>query len=203
MSNIDKLYNELKSIGFPDINEYTNDFDFYSEIKKKEKSIFNLYNEIILRWEPFLERRIVAIGLLSVSKKKYDGSRIIPEIFEKSNDMDKWQILNMLIKNPPLHIENWTIKTYLSKNYSYKQAGLLPLLIIKILSRDEARIILKKGFDHQFRVTPEALGKVGVLEDIPFLESKLKLNYDATHVTKDLLNAIEKIKKNNKNKYKP
>jgi hypothetical protein len=42
------------------------------------------------------------------------------------------------------------------------------------------------------------MGKVGKLEDIPFLEEKLLRDYDATHVKKDITKAIQKIKRRNK-----
>ncbi len=75
------------------------------------------------------------------------------------------------------------------------ETGLLLLAVVKMFPKDEARAILKQGFDHHYRVTPEALGKVGTAEDIPFLEKRLQMEYDATHVHKDIEKAIKRIKK--------
>src|SRR5690606_30149377 len=122
------------------------------------------------------------------------GKILIP-IFMESDKQGKWQICDAIVYKPPLNINEWVKEIYLDKQYGYSETGLLPLAIIKMFPKDEARAILKQGFDHHYRVTPEAFGKVGTVADIPFLKEKLKINYGATHVHKDIEKAIRKIQK--------
>jgi hypothetical protein len=61
--------------------------------------------------------------------------------------------------------------------------------------RDEARTILKDSFDLHPEVAPEALGKVGTVEDIAFLEEKAEKKYESKFIYKGIEKAIRKIKK--------
>ncbi len=191
--NFRKMYEELKEAGYPDMNDFKNGNEYNKALKSVSKSL-DEFIKIVIKWLPKIEYRVGGLLLLAETNKKYDGRVIIP-IFKESNSFDKWRICSAIAYNPPLNINDWVRDTYLSKEYGYSETGLLPLAIAKMFPRDEARKILKQGFDHHYRVTPEALGKVGTAEDIPFLEKKLLINYDATHVHKDIEKAIKRIKK--------
>lgn len=191
--NFNKMYRALHEAGYPDIKDFKSGTDYVNAIKPIPEDFI----DIVLKWLPKLERKVGVIMFLRESRKKYDGS-IIPALFEEANTLDKWFICDALVHNPPLHLEQWVMDTYLNKKYGYSETGLLPLAVVKMFPRDEAREILKQGFDHHYRVTPYAFGKVGRLEDIPFLEERLRKTYDASHVHKDIQKAIERIKKKKK-----
>ena len=190
--NFMAMYKELSDMGYPDINDFENGTAYINAVKPiPEKFI-----EIVLKWLPKLEKKTGIIMFLRESGEKYDGRVLIP-LFEEANTQERWRICEAIAYNPPMNIKQWVKELYLNKKYSYHETGLLPLAIVKMFPKNEAREILKQGFDHQNRVSPEALGKIGILEDIPFLEEKLLETYDATHVKKDIEKAIQRIKKHN------
>lgn len=188
--NSEKMYEELRQAGCPDYLDFANSTDYIYAVTPISDDLI----KIVVSWIPKLKYKLSVIDFLREAKNKYDGRVLIP-IFNESDKQGKWRICSAIEYNPPLHINEWVKETYLDKQYGYSETGLLPLAIAKMFPRDEARVILKQGFDHHYRVTPEALGKVGTPEDIPFLEEKLLVNYDATHVKKDIEKAIKKIKK--------
>lgn len=191
--NFKAMYEELSRAGYPDIKKYGNNNDYIKVLKNGNYDL-ETYIEIIKKWLPKIEYKTGGLLLIAKTDIKYDGSIIIP-IFNEADTADRWRICSAIVKNPPLNINDWVKSIYLSKTYSYSEIGILPLAIIKMFPKDQAREILREGFDHNYRVTPEALGKIGELEDIPFLENKLNLHYDATHVHRDINKAISKIKK--------
>lgn len=184
------LNSDLVKAGYPDELDYPHTTAYINALKPLPDGFI----EIIISWIPKLKFKGGAVQYLREAKNKYDG-RVLLQIFNEANAQDKWFLCDAIAHNPPLHINEWVKETYLDKQYGYNETGLLPLAVAKMFSRDEARAILKQGFDHHYRVTPEALGKIGTLVDIPFLEERLFLDYDATHVNKDIEKAIKKIKK--------
>lgn len=187
------MYTELRKIGYPDILNYPNSTEYINALKPFNDDFI----EIVISWTPKLEFKSGVVQFLRESKNKYDGTILIP-IFRESDKQQRWFICDAIVRNPPININEWVKDTYLSKKYGYSETGLLPLAIAKIFPKDEARAILKKGFDHHYRITPEALGKVGKKEDVSFLEKKLLLRYDATHVHRDIEKAIKRIQKREK-----
>ena len=177
---------ELQSLGYPDELDFPHTTAYVNALKPLNDDFI----KVVIEWIPRLKYPYGVVQYLRESKSKYDGRVLIP-IFNESDAQGKWFLCDAIAYNPPLYINEW----YLDKQYGYSETGLLPLAVAKMFSRDEARNILKQGFDHHYRVSPEAFGKVGKLEDIPFLEEKLLANYDATHVKKDIEKAIKKIKK--------
>lgn len=195
-ANFDKMYEELRQAGYPDINNYKNHNEYIKALATSTRD-FKDFNKIVIKWLPLIEYIVGGLLLLQASKEKYDGRLIIP-IFENSSSQDRWRICAAIMNNPPMFLEEWVREIYFSKEYTYSDTGLLPLVVVKIFPRDEARNILKEGFDLHYRVAPEALGKVGRMEDIPFLKDKLLKKYEATHVTKDIEKAIQEISKREK-----
>jgi hypothetical protein len=184
------LNSDLVKAGYPDELDYPHTTAYINALKPLPDDFI----EIVISWIPKLKFKGGAVQYLREAKNKYDGRVLIP-IFNEADAQGKWFLCDAIAHNPPLHINEWVKETYLDKHYSYNETGLLPLAVAKMFPRDEARAILKQGFDHHYRVTPEAFGEVGKLEDIPFLEEKLLVDYDATHVKKDIDKAIKKIKK--------
>lgn len=185
---------ELISNGFPDKNEFDSDNDYYSKVGEINQE----YLDVILKWYPILKYDGTILSVFDKTNLKFD-TQILREIFDNGNNDMKWRVCDLIDRRKCWWgIEKWIVDIFLSSNYSYSEVGLLPLAIAKMLPKEEAREILKQGFDHHYRVTPEALGKIGKLEDIAFLEEKLLVSYDASHVHKDILKAIKKIKKRNK-----
>lgn len=184
------FYKELRDAGFPDETEFPHTTAYINAIKPIPKDFI----DIVMKWIPKRKYKGWPVGFLREAKNKYDGRVLIP-IFNESNKLGRWSICDAIAYNPPLNINDWVKETYLSKEYGYSETGLLPLAVARMFPKDEARAILKQGFDHHYRVTPEALGKVGTAEDIPFLEKRLQMDYDATHVHKDIEKAIKRIKK--------
>ena len=180
---------DLVKAGYPDELDYPHTTAYINALKPLPDDFI----EIVISWIPKLKFKGGTVQYLREAKNKYDGRVLIP-IFNEADEGRKWSMCSAIEHNPPLHINEWVKETYLDKQYDYNETGLLPLAVAKMFSRDEARAILKQGFDHHYRVTPEAFGKVGKLEDIQFLEEKLLVDYDATHVKKDIDKAIKKIK---------
>lgn len=192
--NFDTMYRELNKAGYPNIKDFNNSNAFTEKLLSMNKEL-DTFIDIVVKWIPKIEYKPGGITLLADTKTKYDGRIIIPIFENDSAPNDRWRLCDAIVRNPPLNINEWVRDTYLSKKYSYAETGLLPLAIVKIFPNDEARAILKKGFNHHYRVTPEAFGKIGKKEDIPFLEKKLLKKYDSSHVYKDIEKALIKIKK--------
>lgn len=186
--NFMKMYKELSDMGYPDIDDFKHGTDYINAIKPIPKEFI----EVVLKWVPKLEKKTGILMFLRESREKYDGNILI-SLFEEANTHDRWKICEAIAHNPPLNINQWVKELYLDQQYGYHETGLLPLAIIKMFPKNEARDILKQGFDHQNRVTPEALGKIGTLEDIPFLQQKLLKEYGAVHVKSDIEKAISRI----------
>ncbi len=185
-----KIYQRLIKIGCPDRLDFPNTTAYINALKPLQDDFI----QVVLESLPDLEHKSGVVSFLREAKNKYDGKVLMP-IFNESSKQDRWRICDAIVFNPPLNINNWVKDIYLSKQYEYSETGLLPLAIVKMFPKDEAREILRQGFDHHYRITPEALGKIGTVEDISFLEEKMKLKYDASHVHKDIKKAIEKIKR--------
>lgn len=184
------MHEELRNAGCPDELDYPDFTAFINAIKP----IPDDFIDIVISWAPKLKFKMAVVDFLREAKSKYDGRVLIP-IFDAVDQQGKWFICDAIEHNPPRHINEWVRETYLDKQYGYNETGLLPLAVARMFPKDEARDILKQGFDHHYRVTPYALGKVGKAEDIPFLEERLLVSYNATHVKKDIEKAIKRIQK--------
>lgn len=101
--NFDKMYEELKNAGYPDINDYKNQYEYEKALETSTKN-FKEFNRIIIKWLPLIEYKVGGILLLQASKEKYDGRVIIP-IFEDSSSQDRWRICAAILQNPPLFLE--------------------------------------------------------------------------------------------------
>lgn len=187
--NFEKMYEDIAQAGFPDVNEFSNGTEYINAIKPVSTTLIN----IVLKWMPNLEYPIGILLFLRESKNKYDGRILIP-IFNEADSQGKWRICDAIEHNPPLYINDWVKETYLSPEYG-ADTGLLALAVAKMFSGDEARKILRAGFDLHPGITPEALGKVGKPADIVFLEEKYKGAYPSKSVYKEIEKAIKKIKK--------
>lgn len=186
--NFEKMYEEIANAGFPNVNDFPNGTEYINAIKPIPTDLI----EIVLKWIPKLEYPIGILLFLRETKNKYDGRVLIP-IFNEVDKQGKWRICDAIEHNPPLYINDWVRETYLSPEYG-ADTGLLALAVAKMFPRDEAREILKAGFDLHPGITPEALGKVGKPEDIKFLKEKYKEEYTSKFVYKEIEKAIKKIK---------
>ena len=189
------MNSDLVKAGYPDKLEFISTNAYIDAMKPLSHDFIN----IVIDWKPRLKYKAGAVSYLRESKDRYDGRVLIP-IFDEASSKEKWFICEAIVQNPPKHLNEWVKQTYLDKRFGYSETGLLPLAVAKMFPKDEAREILKQGFDHLYRVTPEALGKIGCPEDISFLEEKLSKSYDAPHVKKDIMKAISKIQKKTKEK---
>ena len=183
---------DLVNAGYPDELDYPHTTAYINAIKPIPRNFI----DIVLRWCQKLKFKGSVIGYLRESAEKYDGSVLIP-IFNEGSKQVRWRICDAIAYNPPLNINNWVKEIYLDRSYGYEETGLLPLAIIKLFLQDEARNILRQGFDHHSGTTPEALGKVGKVEDIPFLEKRYQKQYESKFIYKEIEKAIKKIKKRN------
>ncbi len=190
--NFDKMYLELKNAGYPDINDFKTGNE-YSNALKTAYGDLESFIKIVIKWIPRLEYKVGGVLLLQATDKRYDGRVLIP-IFNESSKQDRWRICDAIEHNPPLYINDWVECVYLDKQYDYFETGLLPLAVAKMFPRDEAREILKQGFNHHPEVTPEALSKVGTADDLLFLEEKLQRKYKKKFIYKEIEKAIRKIK---------
>lgn len=187
--NYEGLKADLVNAGYPDELDYPHTTAYINALKPLSDDFI----EIVINWIPKLKFKGGALQYLREARNKYDGHVVI-QIFNEADTQGKWFVCDTIAHNPPLHINDWVKETYLDKQNGYNETGLLPLAVAKMFPREEVREILKQGFEHHYRVTPEALGKVGRLQDIPFLENRLLVKYDAPHVMRDIEKAIKKIK---------
>lgn len=184
---------DLTSAGYPDELDYPHTTAYVNAIKPLPSGFI----DIVVSWIPRLKFKGVVISYLRESAERYDGRVLIP-IFNEGSKQVRWEICDAIEYNPPLNINNWVKEVYLDSSYGYEETGLLPLAVIKLFPTDEARNILRQGFDHHPATTPEALGKVGKVEDIPFLEEKFQKSYASKFIYKQIEKAVKKIKKRNK-----
>ena len=184
------MNSDVMKAGYPDELDFNSTNAYIDALKPLPDDFIN----IVIDWIPRLKYKAGAVSYLRESKNRYDGRVLIP-IFDEASSKEKWFICDAIVQNPPKHLNEWVKQTYLDKRFGYSETGLLPLAVAKMFPKDEAREILKLGFDHHYRVTPEALGKIGRPEDISFLEEKLSKSYDAPHVKKDIMKAINRIRK--------
>lgn len=187
------MFDALIEAGYPDRYAYPS----FTHFINANRPFPDDFVAVVMKYLPKMKFKLGAVELLRNAEHRYDGRVLIP-IFSEADANGKWRLCDAIVQNPPLFIDEWVLDIFFDKRYSYSETGLLPLAIIKLFPADRAREILKMGFDLHYRVTPEALGKVGRLEDIPFLESKLLQEYTASHVKKDIQLAIRKIMKRHK-----
>lgn len=185
----EKMYEDLRNAGYPDELTFPHTTAYINALKPLPDDFI----AIVIKWLPDLKHKEIAIGFLREAEHKYDGQVLIP-IFIDGDFTLKWKIADAIAYNPPLGINEWVKETYLSVQYG-QEAGLLALAIIKMFQKEEAIGIIKQGFDLHPEVAPEALGKVGGIKEIDFLEEKSKLPYKAKFIYKEIEKAIKKIKK--------
>lgn len=186
------MYEDLLRGGYPDNLDFPHTTAYINAIKP----IDDYGIAIILKWLPNLKYKDAAFDFLRESKSRYDG-RVLIDVFANADKDIRWRISDMIATNPPLYINEWIKETYLAPKYG-QEAGLLALAVVKLFPEIEARQILKNGFDLHPEVTPEAIGKIGLLDDIPFLEEKMKVVHSATFINEEISIAIKKIMKRNK-----
>ena len=185
----DAMYAELMNVGYPDPLDFPNATAYINALKPLPDDFIN----IVLKWQPKLKYGNTTM-FLRESKNRYDG-RVLIAIFNNGDANVKWQVCDTIAYNPPLYINDWIKGICLSDKYGYFETGLIPLAVAKMFHRDEARTILKDSFDLHPEVAPEALGKVGTVEDISFLEEKAEKKYESKFIYKEIEKAIRKIKK--------
>lgn len=192
----EKMHEDLRRAGFPDDLTFPDTTAYINSLRPLPDDFIS----IILKWLPERKYKDSAIDYLREAKHRYDGRVLIPIFMTGSFDI-RWKIADAITYNPPLYIDDWIKEVYLSPEYG-EEAGLLALAVIKVFKKEEAIKILKQGFDLHPEVTPEALGKVGRLEEINFLEKKAQLHYEAKFIYKEIERAIKRIKKKYKSSSK-
>lgn len=192
-SNFDKMYGELERAGYGNARHY-HTFEAYEKYLSSTKADYSDFIRIVTNWMPKLENRIGGIRLLVATNQTYDGA-IVEQAFERANADERWFICAYIARNPPKNAESWMRRLYLSPDCNYGETGLLPLVIIKMFDKPEALKLLRQGFDLHPEVTPEAIGKIGTAEEIPFLEEKRKLTFEKKFIYKEIDKAIKRLKK--------
>ncbi len=185
----DGLRLDLVQAGYPDELDFPHLTAYINAVKPLPKK----FVDIVLNWIPKLKFKEGALNYLRETKEKYDG-RVLISIFNEGSKQVKWQVCDAIEYNPPLNIDNWVREIYLDNKYGYEETGLLPLALIKLLTENQAREVLKLGFDHHPGTTSLALGKIGNVEDISFLEGKLQSKFENKYTYKEIKKAISKIK---------
>lgn len=185
----DGLRVDLVRAGYPD----ELDFPHFSAYIHAAKPFTKGFMDIVLHWYPKLKFKAGVLHYLRETADKYDGRILIP-LFNEGNKQVRWFICDAIAYNPPLDINDWVREIYLDKQYEYEETGLLPLAIIKLFPKDEARDLLRQGFDHHPGTTAFALGKIGKEADVLFLEEKLISKFESKFVYKEIEKAIKKIK---------
>src|SRR5690606_23043818 len=116
-NNFNKMYEELKNAGYPDINDF-NTGNEYNNALKSVSIGFDNFIKIVSKWLPKLEYKAGGVILLTETNQKYDG-RVITSIFKETSNQEKWRICDAITRNPPLNINDWVKETYLDKQYGY------------------------------------------------------------------------------------